>query len=434
MRVLPRRRKTVMTNLVLGVALLGAAAGAYAAVNSDDTAPATTSERTVTVTKGTVLATVSGSGSLASPSDAGANFTTGGTLTEVKVEPGDKVTKGQVLAKVDPSSAEQSLAEQEAALTAAEANLTKAEDGQAVSGSGGQTDPDPSPVTTVDPSAVAQAEAQVAQAENAVETAHQALDGTELTAPVSGTVASVEGAVGETVSGTSGSGSTSGSSSSSSATSTTTTATSAPTGFVVITNPTGMQVTANFSETDALKLKQGQAATVTLNADAEKILNAKVLSVSSLSTDSSTSSGGSGGSSGTAVQYAATLAIDGSTTGLRSGLSANVQVVTGEASDALHVTAAAVSGTGANRTVTVKNEDGTTEVVKVTVGLQGDTDDEITSGLTEGQQVQIESVASAGSGGFPGGTFPGGAGGAGGGGGGRGGAGGAGAAGGGGRG
>ncbi|MFC8823756.1 efflux RND transporter periplasmic adaptor subunit [Streptomyces sp. NPDC057137] len=432
MRVLPRRRKTVMTNLVLGVALLGAGAGAYAAVNSDDTAPATTSARTVTVTKGTVLATVSGSGSLASPSDAGADFATGGTLTEVKVEPGDKVTKGQVLAKVDPSSAEQSLAEQKAALTAAEANLDKAEDGQAVSGSGGQTDPDPSPSTTVDPSAVAQAEAQVAQAENAVETAQQALDGTELTAPVSGTVASVAGAVGQTVSGTSGSGTGSGSSSSSSATSTTTTSASTPTGFVVITNPTGMQVTANFSETDALKLKQGQAATVTLNADAEKVLNAKVLSVSSLSTDSgSTSSGGgSGGSSGTAVQYAATLAIDGSTTGLRSGLSANVQVVTGEASDALHVTAAAVSGTGANRTVTVKNEDGTTEVVKVTVGLQGDTDDEITSGLTEGQQVQIESVASAGSGGSPGGTFPGGGGG----GGGRGGgAGGGGAAGGGGR-
>ena len=75
-----------------------------------------------------------------------------------------------------------------------------------------------------------------------------------------------------------------------------------------------MQVTANFSETDALKLKAGQAATMTLNADSETVLNAKVLSVSSLSSSSSSSSGGgSGGSSSTAVQYAATLAIDGST-------------------------------------------------------------------------------------------------------------------------
>lgn len=111
------------------------------------------------------------------------------------------------------------------------------------------------------------------------------------------------------------------------------------------------------------------------------------------------------------MQYAATLAIDGSTSSLRTGLSANVQVVTGEASNALHVSAAAVTGTGANRTVTVVNKDGSTKVVTVTVGLQGDTDDEITSGLTEGQQVQIKSVASTGSNGFPGGGFPGGGGG-----------------------
>lgn len=410
-----------MVNLVLGVALVGAGTGAYTAINSDSTATAPTGSRTVTVAKGTVLATVSGSGSLVSPSDAGANFTTGGTLTEVKVQPGDKVAKGQVLAKVDPTSAEQSLTEQKAALTAAEADLAKAEDGQPVSGSGAQSDPSPS--TTVDPSAVAQAEAQVAQAQNALDTAQQAVDGTVLTAPVSGTVASVEGAVGETVSGTSGSGSSSGSSSSSSSSSSTSTSTSTPSGFVVITNPTGMQVTASFSEADALKLKEGQAATVTLNADSEKVLNAKVLSVSSLSTSSSSSSsGGSGGSSSTAVQYAATLAINGSTADLRTGLSANVQVVTGEASNALHVSAAAVSGTGANRSVTVVNKDGSTQVVSVTVGLQGDTDDEITSGLTEGQQVQIKSVASTGNNGFPGGGFPGGGGG--GGGGGRGGAGG----------
>jgi macrolide-specific efflux system membrane fusion protein len=386
-------------NSVLGVVLVAAAAGAYTAVNSDSTAKASAGSRTVPVAKGTVLATVSGSGSLVSPSDAGANFTTGGTLTEVKVKSGDKVTKGQVLAKVDPTSADQTLTSAKASLTAAEANLTKAEEGQTPSAS--QTDPSPS--ASVDASAVAQAQAQVAQAQDAVDTAQRAVDGTVLTAPVSGTVASVAGAVGQAVSGTSGSGS--GSSSSSSSSSTTTS--SSPSGFIVITNPSGMQVTANFSEADALKLKQGQAATVTLNAQSNKILNAKVLSVSSVPTSSSSSSGSGGSNSSSAVQYAAMLAIDGSTAGLRTGLSASIQVVTGEVSNALYVSPAAVSGTGTNRTVTVVKQDGSTQVVNVTVGLQGDTADEITSGLTQGEQVRINSVASTGTNGFPGGGFPG---------------------------
>jgi hypothetical protein len=95
-------------------------------------------------------------------------------------------------------------------------------------------------------------------------------------------------------------------------------------------------------------------------------------------------------------------------------MSASIQVVTGEVSNALYVSAAAVSGTGTSRSVTVVKQDGSTQVVNVTVGLQGDTNDEITSGLTQGEQVRINSVASTGTNGFPGGAFPGGAGGAGG--------------------
>lgn len=410
-------------NSVLGVVLLAAAAGAYAAVNSDSTTPARTGTRTATVAKGTVLATVSGSGSLVSPSDAGASFTTGGRLTEVKVAPGDKVTKGEVLAKVDPTDADETLSVDQATLTADEANLTKAEEGQTTttsSGSGGGSGRGGSAAqstttTTVDPASVAQAQAQVTQAQNAVTAARAAVAGTELTAPVSGTVASVGGKVGDTVSGSSGSasgnsggsGSGSGSGSNSSSSSSSSSSTE-PTGFVVITNPTGMQVTADFSEADSLKIKAGQPATVTLNAESGTVLNAKVLSISSLPV-SSGSGGGDSGSS--AVQYAATLAISGSTANLRTGLSATIQVVTGEASDALYVPAEAVSGTGAATTVTVVAKDGTTRTVNVTVGVQGDTDDAITSGLTQGETVQIASVASTGTNGFPSGAFPGGAGG-----------------------
>ncbi|MFI6002189.1 efflux RND transporter periplasmic adaptor subunit [Streptomyces sp. NPDC051366] len=422
MKVLPRRRRAVLINSVLGVAVLAGAGGAYAAVTGDSDSPARNGARTVAVTKGTVLATVSGSGSLSSPSDAAVNFSTGGRLTEVDVKPGDKVTKGQLLGKVDATAATETLAQARAALTAAQANVTKAEAGQASSApntgssssrGGSAAAPAPAATPTVDPAQLAKARAQLTQAQNAVDAAQRALDGTALKAPAAGTVASVSAKAGDTVSGTSGSGGGSaggnsgsgGNSASSSAGSSSSLA-----GFVVLTNPSGMQVTANFSEADALKLKPGQAATVTLNAMSGKVLNAQVLSVSSLPVSSGSSSGGGNAGGGSAVQYAATLTLTSPTDDLRSGLSAGIQVVVGEASGALSVPTAAVSGTGANRTVTVVKADGTAVRTPVTVGLEGDSTDQIVSGLAEGEQVQLATVSSTGNGGFPGGAFPGGAG------------------------
>ncbi len=221
MKVLPRRRRAVLINSVLGVVVLAGAGGAYAAVHDDGSGKsAAGAARTATVTRGTVQATVSGSGTLASPSDAGLDFTTGGTLTEVDVKPGDKVKKGEVLAKVDRTSADETLTQDNASLTAAQANLTKVEEGEtpvstgSASGSGsgsggsgrGGSTPTPTPTPTVDPAQLASAQAQVTQAQNAVDAAQRAVDGCVLKATVSGTVASVGGAKGDTVSGTSGSG------------------------------------------------------------------------------------------------------------------------------------------------------------------------------------------------------------------------------------
>lgn len=428
MKVLPRRRRAALINSVLGVVVLAGVGGAYAAVHDDgSTSTGSGTARVATVTKGTVLATVSGSGTLASPSDAGLNFTTGGTLTEVDVKPGDKVKKGQVLARVDATDAKATLQQDEASLTAAEANLTKVEAGELPastgssgsaggSGRGEEATPTPSPTPTVDAAQLAQAQAQLTQAQNAVDAAERAVAGTTLKAPVAGTVASVAAAKGESVSGTSGSGSGSGSggssaSGSSSASNSSSTSSGSLSGFVVLTNPSGMQVTADFSEADSLKVKAGQAASVTLNAESGTVLDAKVLSVSSLPVSSASGSASGTGSSGSAVQYAATLLITSDTSALRTGLSASIQVTTGSASDALSVPTAAVSGTGANRTVLLVNADGSTTRTAVTVGVEGDSTDQVTSGLTEGQQVQIPTVASAGNNGFPSGAFPGGLGG-----------------------
>ncbi|MFJ1795686.1 efflux RND transporter periplasmic adaptor subunit [Kitasatospora griseola] len=431
MKVLPRRRGAVLVNSALGVALLGGAALAYTTLDSGTGKAATGSKvRTATVAKGTVQATVSGSGTLFSPSDAGQDFTTGGRLTAVKVAVGDTVKKGQVLATVDTTTAQQQVDQAQSALTAAEANLTKAEAGETVtttvpgtgsggSGSGGSgagsggssgrggagaaaaSTPQPTTTTTVkvDQAQVAQAQQQVDNAQNTLANAQTALAGTTLTATTDGTVASVSGKVGDTVSGagSSGSGSSGGSSTSAKSGTGSGSASTTPTGFVVLTNPSGMEVTANFSELDSLKLKKGQTATVALNAQSDTKLDATVLSVSSL--PSSSTNG--------AVQYGATLQITGDTSALRTGLSATISVITGSADNALSVPTAALQGTGSTRTATVQHEDGSTERVQVTVGIEGDSTVQVTDGLTEGEKVELTATTAGTGNGFPSGSFPG---------------------------
>jgi macrolide-specific efflux system membrane fusion protein len=159
-----------------------------------------------------------------------------------------------------------------------------------------------------------------------------------------------------------------------------------------------MQVTADFSETDALKLKKNQGATVTLNAESNSTLNAKVVSVSSLPVSSSST-----GSSTTAVEYEAVLSITSDTSSLRTGLSATVAVATGEADNALYLPTAAVTGTGTTRTVSLINADGSTTTKTVTVGVEGTSGIQIVSGLTEGQKVKETTVSTSTNNGFPGG-------------------------------
>ncbi|MFJ2862898.1 efflux RND transporter periplasmic adaptor subunit [Kitasatospora sp. NPDC087314] len=429
MKVLPRRRGVVLVNSALGVALLGGAALVYATVNGGTSAAAgKTPVRTATVAKGTVLATVSGTGTLVSPTDAAQDFATGGRLTSVKVAVGDAVKKGQVLATVDTTAAQQQVDAAQAALTTANANLAKAQAGVttttteplpggagaspgSATGSGGQggrgagANSTPAPQTTtitttkVDDAAVAQAQQQVATAQTTLANAQAALTGTTLTASVDGTVAAVSAKVGDTV-GSGGSAGSSGSTGTAAKSSTGSTGSSGtPSGFIVLTNPTGMQVTANFSELDSLKLKKGEAATVTLNAQSDTKLNATVLSVSSLPS----SSGGSAGS--TAVQYAATLQLGGDTSTLRTGLSATVQVITGEADSALSLPTSALSGTGTSRTATVVHPDGSSERVTVGVGVEGDSTVQVLSGLKEGDKVELPTTS--GGNGFPNASFPG---------------------------
>ncbi|MDQ6722071.1 MAG: biotin/lipoyl-binding protein [Candidatus Dormibacteraeota bacterium] len=85
--------------------------------------PAAVAIRTATADRGTVTSAVSGTGSLLPAGRMNVSFKQIAILTEVDVKVGDKVTTGQVLARIDSSTQQATLASAQASLAAAQANL-----------------------------------------------------------------------------------------------------------------------------------------------------------------------------------------------------------------------------------------------------------------------------------------------------------------------
>lgn len=382
---LPSRLNSVtLINAGLAVAAVGGGLWAYQIVSGPATAAAQTSTttRVVAATQGTVSQTVSASGSVASASTANANFTTSGTVTEVGVKVGDVVTKGQVLAKVDPTAAQATLDTAKANLTAAKAALTRAENNNA------------------DDATIASAEAQVATAQANVTSAQQTVNGTVLTAPIAGTVTAVNGAVGSS------SGSSSASSGGTGGTTGGSTTSSGSSGFIQLADLTKLQINASFAESDATKLKAGQVANITWSALSGTRATGKVGTVSPTATTSNNVN-----------SYAVVIGLDSVPEGVRLGQSTTAVVTIAEAENVVRIPTAALRTAGGLRTVEVQ-VNGQTEVRTVEVGITGGQFVEITSGLAAGDQVLITTTTTNSTSGtttnqFPGGgaNFPGGTGG-----------------------
>ena len=108
---------------LIGLALVAVLLAGLIARDTVFAQPAATPIRTAAADVGTVQSVVSGTGTLEPTGRLNVNFKTAGTLTEVDVKVGDKVTTGQVLARIDPGTQQASLAQAQASLASAQANL-----------------------------------------------------------------------------------------------------------------------------------------------------------------------------------------------------------------------------------------------------------------------------------------------------------------------
>ncbi len=459
----------------LGAATLAAIVAAVLVVGP---APASQSSvtRTATVAQGVVQSTVSGTGNLAPISQLDLGFKTAGTVTHIYVKQGQEVAEGQLLATLDPQSAEVALEQSKASLQSAEASLAQEEEtggegtsSQGNSGSGATagaasvssttksstplpaeatgsekgansstekkqttgtrqttTATETSTGTTSTTSTVSAAtrEANLASASAAVksdrltvQSDEEAVQDTRLYAPEDGTIASLSGEVGEVVSG---SGTTRVSSSEGSSSSSTTggstaargSSTSAASSSSSGASSSGFAVLTNLSSME-LVVPLSESEISSVRRGQPATVTVEALAGRKFAAHVSEVAILSTSNSGV-VSYDVTFKLDQMEAALKPGMSASAEVVVKQAQGINVPTSAITAGS-----VTVLQA-GKHVSRAVTTGLAGDTSTIILSGLKAGETIVLPSAttttsssSSSGAGRTSGGTAGGGFGGAG---------------------
>jgi hypothetical protein len=251
-------------------------------------------------------------------------------------------------------------------------------------------------------------------AQQAVATAQQTLADCTLTAPVQGTVITVNGVVGApptssatssssagtSSSGAGGAGGSTGAGGTASTGSTggsSASATSSTSGFITLSDLGQMQIKGAFSESDVSSVQAGQSATVVFPAltDADDPAGITATgTVTSVDLSSVVTSN--------VVTYGVTVSLSSPSPRIKLGETGNVTVTTATQSGVLTAPTNAITTLGGTKTVTVQNG-GSTQVVPVQVGIAGNGLTQISSGVSAGQKLVLPSPTSSNStsGGFP---------------------------------
>jgi multidrug efflux pump subunit AcrA (membrane-fusion protein) len=221
--------------------------------------------------------------------------------------------------------------------------------------------------------------AQVANAKAAVQQAQNNFDAATLVASTSGTVASLNGVVGQWIGG----GPTS--SGSSSSTSSTTSTSSTGSAFITLMDVSAPQVQAQISEADIGKVQPGQKATFTVTAYPNRTFSGTVASIQP-----------SGTTTSNVVTYNVLVSVDKSDVTLLPSMTATVSIITDQADNATLVPNSALSYAGGQSNAVVVLRDGNPVRVPVQTGITDGSNTVIVSGIQPGDQV-VTAASSASS-------------------------------------
>lgn len=392
---------------------------------------------TAKVERSRLVTTVSATGNLAPTKQVTVGSQLSGQIIKVLVDVNDRVTKGQVLAEIDPEQLNDQIRQGEATLTSniaqvgtamatlAENQAQLARQEQVYKLSGGKV-PSQTELQTARAD-VLRAKAAVAAAQANVGASRASLAQTRtqrsyavIRSPVSGVVLAREVDPGQTVA----------------------SSFNTPTLFVIAEDLSKMKLQVSIDEADVGMVKDGQSATFSVDAFPGETFKARITKVQigsnlTVSSSSNNSTSTSTSSSGQVVSYAADLSVDNNNLELRPGMTATADIVTSDKPDALIVpntalrfkpadgpaaasggfakavlsgpprrggnTQGATIGRGSTQTIYILGKDGKPKAVQIVTGNTDGTSTEVVSGaLRPGMSVitgTLSATATAASGG-----------------------------------
>lgn len=350
--------------------------------------------QTATVTRESIIESVTESGNVTSDSQTNVGSPTNGVISQVYVRNGDEVEPGQNLFSVKSTATPQEQEQALAAFLTAQNNLKAAQakinslqsvlfkTNQAFVNDRGVQNP--TDQQKADPTYI-QENADWLQAEadyknqqgvinaatasyNAASLSYASTQDSTVTAPVGGTVANFSLGVGSNVTAT-------GTTYNNSATNNSNATAGTP--ILVLGDFSQLLIKAPVNEVDISKVKVGQKATITLDAFPQQTFVGRVTSVDTIGTNASG-----------VVTYTAYISLVLPPATIRPGMSASAVIQTARHDNALTIPTSAIQTTSGAPTVQrVKN--GKVEEVEVETGIASDSSTEILSGLSEGDMVAI---------------------------------------------
>lgn len=372
-------RKKILIALVLIAVLAAGITGLMFSLNTPETVVMTEN-----ITRGNIEKTVLASGVLEPSVQVNVGAQVNGQLTKLYVKQGDRVTKGQLLAEIDPTIQENELqtakaqlennhAQQRARSFTLRQYQLELRRQQKMNANGAAVASELEKAQAQYDSTVEQLRmdmSQITQAEIAVKTATANLGYTRILAPVSGEVLGIVTREGQTI----------------------VSSQVAPT-LLVLANTDVMRVRTKISETDILKVSVGQSLWFSVLANASKRYHSVMGEIQSAPDEALQDQGapGMGGSQQrSAVYYNGAFEIANPDHLLKTSMTAQVFIVTEQAKNALRIPIAAL-GTPLDKDsyqVQVQH-DGAIEVRTIRTGINDQQFVEVKEGLKEGERVVV---------------------------------------------
>ncbi len=368
------------------------AGGGYLVYRKIKSSKSTTTYRTSTVSKGTLTATVSGTGNIVVNKSANVNPSISGEVTNLSVKVGDKVTKDQTLFKISNDDLDISVSKAYASVLQAQQSLTDSQN-QLTSAQDKLTDLNNDTNSTNDQKT--EAAQKIVSANTSVEVAKINLKSAQASytttkktasertvkAPMDGTVTTLNISDGDTLG--SSSSSNAASSSGSGSTGSTTASSSSSSVPIVINDLSSLNASIDLNEVDASSVQIGQAVTMTFDAIDDLSLTGKVSAIGTTGTESSG-----------VVTYPITISFDLIDERLKPQMSVTATITTSVKQDILTVPNSAIK-TSNSESYVLLMKDGTPTKQTVVIGIANDSYTEITSGLSENDTIVTQTITSS---------------------------------------